>query len=68
MDNNELINKRVHIVQDHIQQIFDILDEIELLTPKISYLDDLVRDASSQLAMVKYRLDVMNSITERIEA
>jgi hypothetical protein len=68
MDNNELINKRVHIVQDHIQQIFDVLDEIELLTPKISYLDDLVRDASSQLAMVKYRLDVMNSITERIEA
>jgi hypothetical protein len=68
MDNNELINKRVHIVQDHIQQIFDVLDEIELLTPKISYLDDLVRDASSQLAMVKYRLDVMNSITEKIEA
>jgi hypothetical protein len=68
MNNNELINNRVHTAQKHIQEIFDVLDEIELLTLKTSYLDDLVRDASSQLAMVKYRLDVMNNITEKIEA
>jgi hypothetical protein len=68
MDNNELINKRVHVAQQHLQYIFDVLDEVSLITPRASYLDDLVRDVSSQLAMVKYRLDVINNITERIEA
>jgi hypothetical protein len=68
MDNNELINKRVHVAQQHLQYIFDVLDEVSLIAPRASYLDDLVRDVTSQLAMVKYRLDVMNSITERIEA
>ncbi len=67
MDNNELINSRVRIAKGYMQHLQNTLDEINFLVPASSYLDDMVRGTLRSIAMMKYNLDVMDSITEKIE-
>jgi len=68
MDNNELINSRVRIAKGYMQHLQNTLDEINFLVPASSYLDDMVRGTLRSIAMMKYNLDVMDSITEKVEA
>jgi hypothetical protein len=67
MENQEIINRRVLASIEHIKYLDTLVSEMEMFTPPYSYLEDLIKDTRSKLALLRYNLDVANKITERIE-
>jgi len=67
MENQELINRRVVASIQHLKYLDALISEIELFTSPYSYLEDLIKDTKSKIALLQYNLDVANKITEKIE-
>ena len=67
MDNNEMINTRVYKAQQHVNETYKLLEEINLITPRSTFLDDVINQAMSKAANLGYSLGVAYKLTEKIE-